>query len=304
MLSTAIRKQGRFLADMNVYLRICMIIVAFFVLTELGLIWFGTSQQINISTTLTYSGRVRSLTQKLLAESMNDAYANSTQAMKDLPLDLADWTARHDAVKNGNAGLHVLSVRQYPDILPTVSAIEPNYLEMHAAIVDLQHTKNASSLMRDIALINKDSAPVYNAYDLYNTYLRSLTTTYQTEILFFGITLTIVILVTLAISVFAIFRPALARLKKNVIEIADANAATLRQKEELQLVLDETRQNDHNTHLPVLRIGENQFNVQGPRGAYRVEKIKGVFVCECAIFRHNRFCLHVKLARSAEQQAS
>jgi hypothetical protein len=274
------------------------------VLAELGLIWFGTSQQINISTTLNYSGRIRSLTQKLLAESMNVAYADSTQAMKDLQVDLSDWTARHDAIKSGDDTLHVLSASQYPDILPVVNASEASYLEMRVALVDILGETTNAALMRDIALINKDSSTVYNAYDAYNTYLRNLTTTYQTQIFIYGLSSTLIILTTLAVNVFAIFRPAFSRLKQNVEEIRDANAATLKQKEELQLVLDETRQNDHGTRLPVQKIGKNQYNVQGPKNVYLVEKKNNMFFCQCTIYRHNHFCLHVKLAQSADQQAS
>jgi hypothetical protein len=300
MLSTAIRKQSRFLSDMNIYFRICLFIVALLVLCELGLIWFGTAEQINISTTLTYSGRERSYTQMIRADSMNVVYAHDPQSMKDLQSDLALWTAYHNAVWSGNTALHVLSVSQYPDILPTVSGVEKNYVEMHSAIVAILAAATPLYFMRYITLINADSAPVYNAMDTYNTYLRNLTTTYQTQIFIFGITSTIIILATLAISIFVVFRPAFIRLKRNVIEIADANAATFKQKEELQLVLDETRQNDHNTRLPVLRIGENQYSVAGPKMSYLVEKRNNIFFCQCTIFQHNRFCLHVKLARSAE----
>jgi hypothetical protein len=284
---------------MNIYFRICLFIVALLVLCELGLIWFGTAEQINISTTLTYSGRERSYTQMIRADSMNVVYAHDPQSMKDLQSDLALWTSYHDAVWSGNNKLHVLSVSDYPDILPTVSGVEKNYVEMHAAIVSILSDATPLYFMRYIALVNQDSAPVYAAMDAYNTYLRNLTTTYQTQIFIYGVTSTIIILATLAISVFAIFRPAFIRLKKNAIEIADANAATFKQKEELQLVLDELRQNDHNTRLPVLRIGKDAYSVQGPKMAYLVEKRNGLLVCQCTIFQHNRFCLHVKLARSA-----
>jgi hypothetical protein len=304
MLTTAISRQKRFLTDISIYLRICFFVIAFLVIGELGLIWFGTAQQINISTTLTYSGRVRSLTQKLLGESMNVVYAHNEQSMKDLAVDLADWTARHDAIWHGNSTLHVLSVTQYPDILPTVDGVEKNYLEMHSAIVGILSDATPLYFMRYIALVNADSSPVYAAMDAYNNYLRGLTTTYQTQIFICGISATIIILAALLFSVFAIFRPALNKLQRNVVDIAEANAATLKQKEELQLVLDETRQNDHGTRLPVQKIGKNQYNVQGPKNVYLVEKKNNMFFCQCTIYRHNHFCLHVKLAQSADQQAS
>lgn len=304
MLTTVISRQKRFLTDISIYLRICLFVIAFLVIGELGLIWFGTSEQINISTTLTYSGRVRSLTQKLLGESMNVVYAHNPQSMKDLAVDLGDWSARHDAIWHGNSTLHVLSVTQYPDILPTVNNVEKNYTEMHDAITAILSDATPIYFMRYIALVNQDSAPVYTAMDAYNSYLRGLTTTYQTQIFLYGISATIIILAALLVSVFAVFRPALGKLQRNVVDIAEANAATLKQKEELQRVLDETRQYNHSTPLPVRKVAPGHFNVQGPKNVYKVEKRGKIFYCSCTIFRHNGFCLHIMLAESADQQAS
>lgn len=305
MLTTAIRKQSRFLADMTLYLGICLIIIVIMALVGLTLIGVGTSQQSTTLANLKASGMMRSETQKLLAESMNVAYADSSQAMSDLQTDLADWTARHDAIKTGNPTLHVSASSYYPDIVGIVNASEPSYLDMRSALVDVLATTRTASLKQDMVRINKDAIIVYNSYDSYNTYLRNLTTTYQTDIWYCGVFSTSVILITLAVSTGSIFRPTLARLRFNVDEIDKANTALVEEKLKLQRVISEIEHED--SRLPVKRLLNNKYRVQGANNtSYTVEEKNGWFFCECLIYQNstNKSCWHAKLARIAKKDAS
>jgi hypothetical protein len=302
MLSIPLQQQKLFLRDVRLYMYTAMVIVVVLVSISLGLTWFGTNAQISISTTLTYAGRERSLTQQILAESLLTVYAQDAKARKDLSTDELDWTQRHDALWRGDNTLHVLSISSYPDIMPQVDKVEPLYLNLHIALNDVLTTKNSADMRVDAMIINTDAVPFYNAMEAYNTYLRNLTTHYQTTILIYGIISTVAILVTVLLSILIVFRPAFTRLDKNVLAIVDADEKLQKQKTETDALLEEIRRDDHDTRIPLAKISMGKYAVQnGTNGYYEVNKVNGLFQCPCPIFTHNYFCIHVKYAQDAER---
>lgn len=302
MFSIELRQQKLFFRDIKYYLTIATGVITLLVLVALGLTWFGTNAQISVSTTLTYAGRERSLTQKLLAESLLTVYAQDAKAKKNLQADEIDWTQRHDALWRGDNTLHVLSVSSYPDIMPSINKVEPLYLELHVAINDVLTAKDQVVLRRDANIINTDAVPFYNAMEAYNTYLRNLTTQYQNTILLYGICSTSAILLVLALSILIIFRPAFARLDTNLLAIAQSDEQLKKQHEDTQVLLEEVRRADHGTRVPVLKIRDGLYAVQnGMNGYYEVMKADGIYKCPCPIYTHNHFCNHIKYAQYAER---
>ncbi len=302
MLSMPLQQQRLFLRDIRLYLYTAMAVVVVLVLVSLGLTWFGTNAQINISNTLTYVGRERTLTQKLLAETLQTVYVRAPDAKKNLKIDEADWTARHNAIWHGSNTLSILPISTFPDSARPMNAVEPGYLAMHQAIDDVLVSQNQITLRTDASLISHETTPLYNALESYNTYLRNLTTHYQTTILIYGIVSTAAILVIILLSILTVFRPAFSRLNKNVIAIVEADERLEKQKAETEALLEEVRRADHDTRIPISKIGDGVYAVQsGTRGYHEVRKVHGLFQCPCTIFAHNHFCTHVKYALDAER---
>jgi hypothetical protein len=302
MLSIPLQQQKHFLRGVRLYLYTAMVAIVVLVLVSLGLTWFSTNAQINISNTLTYVGRERTLTQKLLAETLQTVYIQGLGAKKNLKVDEADWTVRHDAIWHGNNALSILPVSTFPDISRQVNAVEPEYLAMHKAIDDVLMSQKQTSLRTDASLISQETTPLYNALESYNTYLRNLTTHYQTTILIYSIISTAAILVTVLLSILTVFQPAFSRLNKNVIVIVEADEKLKKQQSETEALLEEVRRADHNTRIPVSKIGDGVYAVQnGTRGYHEVRKVDGLFQCPCIIFAHNHFCLHIKYVQDAER---
>jgi len=303
MLSLPLERQKLFLRDIRFYLYIAFGLITLLVFVSLGLTWFGTSAQINISTTLTYAGRERSLTQKLVAETLQIVYVKDPKALHNLKVDELDWTARHDAIWRGDNGLHVLSISNFPDIQPQINKSEPLYLSLHVAVDDVLAKRNNG--IADAATISLDAPPFYNTMEEYNTYLRNLTTRYQNSILVYSICSTAALLVVLIFSALVVFRPAFKRLNTNMLAIVEANKRLQEQKQETEHLLEEIRRADHNMRIPVVRVSEGRYAVQnGSNGYYSVDKEGGLYRCSCTIYMHNHFCNHVKAVQEAERTIS
>ncbi len=301
MLSIPLRQQKLFIRDVRLYLYTAMSVVLLLVSISLGLTWFGTNSQISISNTLTYVGRERTLTQKLLAETLQTVYVNPN-TKKSLKIDETDWTARHNAIWYGSNSLAILPFSTFPDIAPTVNDIEPQYLAMHKAIDNVLVSKDQTILRADAALIIQETTPLFNALETYNAYLHALTTHYQTSILIYGIISTIAIFIIIVLSIIAVFRPAFARLNKNVITIVKADEELQKQKLETEAMLEEVRRADHDMRVPISKVSTGVYAVQnGARGYHEVRKVDGLYRCPCGIFEHNHFCNHIKSAQDAER---
>jgi len=300
MISLPLERQKIFLRDIRFYLYVALGLITLLTFASLGLTWFGTNAQINISTTLTYAGRERSLTQKLLAETLQVVYVKDPKALHNLKVDEADWTARHDAIWRGDNGLHVLSISSFPDIQPAINKSEAFYLNLHIAVDDVLAKKNDG--IADAAIVSADAPPFYNTMEEYNTYLRNLTTRYQNSILLYAICSTIAILLVLGFGSVVIFRPMFRKLNGNITAIAQANEQLQTQKKETEALLEEVRRNDHETRVPVIKIADGKYAVQnGTNGYYSVNKVNGLYQCPCPIYAHNRFCNHIKYVQYAER---
>jgi hypothetical protein len=301
MLSLPLQQQKIFIRDVRLYLYTAMAVVLVLVSIALGLTWFGTSSQINISNTLTYVGRERTLTQKLLAETLQTVYVNAG-TKKSLKIDEADWTTRHNAIWYGSSTLSILPISTFTDVMPTIDNVEPEYLAMHKAIDSVLATQDQTVLHADAALVIQETTPLFTALETYNTYLRNLTTRYQTSILIYGIISTIAIFITILLSIIAVFRPAFIRLDKNVFTIVKADEELKRQKQETEAMLEEIRREHHETRLPISKVSTGVYAVQGgARGFYEVRKVDGLYRCPCTIYEHNHFCNHVKAAQDMER---
>lgn len=249
----------------------------------------------------------RALTQKIVSDATSLIASEDLGYQPDLAVNLKDWESKRKLLL-----LHLKLQEQ-----EQLHVADANYNALQLQAQSLLARSDATHLQTDVQM-RFAMFTLQGQADVYFTALERISQQQQDDasndtlkiyqsVIMTGILLAVVLTLTWTLA----FRPAIQRLKSNVLEITEAENAFRQQQREIRLAKNELHEilieaqravNDVQPKVKVMR--PDVYAVQnGRNGFYLVHYNEGRgFLCGCPWYKHTGVCLHTRWAHAKHQE--
>lgn len=249
----------------------------------------------------------RALTQKIVSDTTALIASGDLGYQPDLAVSLKDWMSKRNT----------LLTHLGPQEKTQLYAADANYNALQLQATVLLAQSDSAQLQTDVQM-RFAMFTIQGQADVYFAALQRVSQQQQQDVnedtlkiyqsvIVTGVLLTAVLLLTWSLA----FRPAIKKLKSNVLELTEAENAFQQQQKEMRTAKNELHEilieaqravNDIQPRVKVMR--PDVYAVQnGRNGFYLVHYNEGRgFRCGCPWYKHTGVCLHTRWAHAKHQE--